>query len=78
MLIKTFETDQEYQEERDLILKGLRFDDFDNELRSLIKHDGYKEWLLDLELEHKVRKEALEDIVLQVLTKARKQLNDSI
>ena len=78
MLIKTFETDQEYQDERDLILKGLRFDNFDNELRSLIKYDGYKEWLLDLEFEHKVRKEALEDIVLQVLTKVRKQLNDGI
>lgn len=76
MIIKVYDTDQDYEADRELITKGLRLDDFDNDLRSLIKYDGYKEWLLDLELEHKVRKEALEDIVLQVLTKVRKQLND--
>lgn len=66
-LIKTYESDHEYESERELIKKGLAFDEFDNHLRTLIKYDSYKPLLASLKLEHKITIQAAEDLTLKLL-----------
>jgi hypothetical protein len=75
-LIKTYETEFEYESERELIKKGLAFDEFDNHLRALIKYDSYKPLLASLQLEHKITSKAAEDLTLKLLERLRRNLNE--
>ena len=75
-ITQTYETLEEFEYDRELIKKGQAFNDMDDFLRSCVKYEAYKEFLTNLELEHKIQSAALDDITYKTCIFMREKLNE--
>lgn len=73
-IIKIYETLSDYDDERELIKKGIALDDLDHYMRSVIKYDSKQDILENIEIKDKIQKELLYDLIDQVTDFYRKKM----